>query len=278
MSHRRDLTTSEWFHIVHKGADSQDIFAAASHRSVYEDLLADAFERFGVELHAYAWMSNHVHQLVHVPNGALPEAMHRLASRYACIFNGWTDRSGPLFTDRYFSEPITSDAQLAQTARYIHRNPSAIVGSAGLVPYRWSSFGVLAGRRPAPSWLTTGVVDAGFTPSSYERYVLTPQPSDRHALGVLPPSTPTSCDELEAAVAEIASRSIDDLRRRETQRKRRCPDRDDLARGRAPGSDERRTRRAVRVERSAQRATDCPAREGPGNRLGFIRPAARSRH
>jgi hypothetical protein len=43
MSRRRDLESSEWFHIVHKGADDQDIFSAPSHRTVYEGFMADAF-------------------------------------------------------------------------------------------------------------------------------------------------------------------------------------------------------------------------------------------
>jgi REP element-mobilizing transposase RayT len=213
MTRQRDLTSSDWFHLVQKGADAQDIFSAASHRTVYEELVDEAFRPVGIELHAYAWMTNHTHQLVHAPNGGLPEAMQRLGSRYAALYNGWTNRSGPLFTARYFSVPITSDAQLAQTARYIHRNPLAIVGTAGLVDYRWSSLGALCGRRLAPEWLATGLAMSGFDADAYERYVLTPQPSDRIGFGDLPPSSPTGCDEIEAAVAAVAGRSIDDIRR-----------------------------------------------------------------
>lgn len=213
MTRQRDLTTSEWFHLVQKGADAQDIFSAASHRSVYEDLVADAFDRFGIEVHAYAWMTNHTHQLVHAPHGGVADAMHRLGTRYALHYNGWTDRSGPLFTARYFSVPITSDEQLAQAARYIHRNPLAITGANGLVDYRWSSLGALCGRRPVPGWLSTGVVTAGSDEDSYLRYVLTPQPGDRTGLGDLPPSIPTRCDEVEMAVAAVVGRSVDDLRR-----------------------------------------------------------------
>ena len=212
MTGQRDLTTSEWFHLVQKGADGQDIFSASSHRSVYTELVAEAFERCRIELHAYAWMTNHVHQLVHAPEGGLSEAMHRLGTRYASLYNDWTDRSGPLFSARFFSEPVTSDEQLAQTARYIHRNPLPIVGSVGLVSYRWSSLGELCGRRPAPHWLTTGVVMAGFDAASYERYVVTAQPCDRMGQGVLPPITPTSCDQIESAVAAVVGRSTGDLR------------------------------------------------------------------
>lgn len=212
MTRQRDLTASEWFHVVHKGADEQDIFGATSHRTVFEEFLGDALERFDIELHAYAWMTNHAHQLVHAPHGGLSEAMHRLGTRYASVYNGWTDRSGPLFAARYFSEPVTSDEQLAQTARYIHRNPLVIVGSAGLVGYRWSSLGVMCGRGSAPAWLTTGVVADGFDESSYGRFVLTPQPGDRIGHGLLPPSTPTSCLEIESAISAVVGRSVDELR------------------------------------------------------------------
>jgi REP element-mobilizing transposase RayT len=212
MTNHRDLSSSEWFHVVQKGADAQDIFSAASHRSVYEDLLADAFTRFGVDLHAYAWMTNHTHLLAHAPRGGLPDAMHLLGSRYASMYNGWTNRSGPLFTARYFSEPVTSDAQLVQTARYIHRNPMPIVGCAGLSEYPWSSLGPLIGRRPLPDWLSTGVVVSDDDADSHERFVLTPQPGDRLPFGWLPPSIPTGCTDIEFAVAAVVGRTVDDLR------------------------------------------------------------------
>ena len=211
MTRQRDLTSSAWFHVVQKGADAQDIFGLPSHRTVYEELLAEAFGRFDIEVHAYAWMSNHTHALGHAPLGGLPEAMHLLGGRYASMYNGWTNRSGPLFTARYFSEPITSDAQLVQTARYIHRNPLPIVGSSGLVEYPWSSLGALCGRRPRPEWLAAGVVTTAFDVDSYERYVLTSQPSDREPFGWMPPSTPTRCEEIEAAVASVVGREVAEL-------------------------------------------------------------------
>jgi REP element-mobilizing transposase RayT len=212
MSRRRDLESSAWFHLVAKGADGQDIFSAASHRTVYEELVAEVFAQSEIDVHAYAWMTNHVHSLVHAPHGGLPEAMRRLGTRYATLYNGWTDRTGPLFDARYFSIPITSDAQLAQTARYIHRNPLAIVGRAGLTSYRWSSFGALCGHRRVPEWLTTGVVMDGFDGDTYAHYVLTPQPGDRIGRAGLPPSTPTSCGDVEQAVAAVTGRPVDELR------------------------------------------------------------------
>lgn len=213
MTRRRDLDSSDWFHVVQKGADAQDIFSAPSHRTVYGEVMADAFERAGVELHAYAWMTNHTHALCHAPRGGLPEAMHALGTRYAIRYNSWTDRSGPLFTSRFFSKPIVTDEQLVQTARYIHRNPLPLVGVRGLSTYRWSSMGALTGRVDRPDWLTVGVVTDGWEPGAYERFVVTQLPSDRKPFGDLAASVPTSCDEIEIAVAAVTGRSVDELRR-----------------------------------------------------------------
>lgn len=213
MTRRRDLESSDWFHVVQKGADAQDLFSAPSHRSVYEEVMADAFERADVELHAYAWMTNHNHLLCHAPRGGLSDAMHALGTRYAVLYNGWTGRSGPLFNSRFFSKPVVTDDQLVQTARYIHRNPLPIVGSHALSTYRWSSLGALTGRVDRPDWLTVGVVTQGWAPAAYERFVATQLPSDREPFGDLPPSVSTTCDEIEIAVATVVGRSIDDLRR-----------------------------------------------------------------
>lgn len=211
MSKPRDLTQSQWFHIVNRGADRQDIFSANSQRTCYQELVGETVDRSGIEVHAYAWMTNHTHMLVNVGEGDLPGAMRWLFGRYAVLYNGWTDRSGPVFTSRYFSQPILSDAQLAQTARYIHRNPLAFVPDAALVTYPWSSLGALCGRRAAPRWLSTGIVTADFTERSYLDYVLAPQPSDRRPLGDLPALTPTATTEIEQAIVAVTGITPDAL-------------------------------------------------------------------
>jgi len=81
-------------------------------------------------------MTNHIHLLVHVPDGGLADAVHRFAGRYASAFNGWTERTGRLSDCRYFGEPITSNTQLTQTARHIHRNPLAFLPPGALISYR----------------------------------------------------------------------------------------------------------------------------------------------
>lgn len=212
----RDLTQSEWFHVVQRGADRQDIFVTERDRITYETLLAEGFDRHGVEVHAYAWMSNHTHVLVRVAEGgSLSEAMHHLGSRYALAYNKATDRDGPLFTSRFHSTPVTSDAQLAHTARYIHRNPLAFVPAGALIAYRWSSLAPICGRRERPPWLASGTVAEDMTAAAYLNYVLTPQPADRLPLGNLAPLTSTSLEEILVAVSGVTNVPLDVLSARD---------------------------------------------------------------
>ena len=208
---QRDLTRSTWFHVNNRGVDRQDIYSDDHDHALFERLLGDAAARSDVEVHSYVLMSNHFHLLVHCPDGGLSDMMQWLCSRYGSAYNAHAERTGPVLGGRFYSVPVTDDAQLAQTARYIHRNPLAFVPQRALAAYRWSSLGAILGRRPSPGWLADGVVrPAGMTADRYLDYVVTSQPSDLVAesrdgcrsVGV------TAVDDAVAAVFRCDSASI----------------------------------------------------------------------
>jgi hypothetical protein len=173
---------------------------------LFEELMAEVFTPLDISVHGYALMTNHFHLLTHAPEGGLSEAMQQLCGRYGSAYNQRTERTGSLFNGRFRNVPITSDAQLTWTGRYIHRNPLAIVPPAALAAYRWSSLGVLLGRRPAPPWLITDTLLTGWaSPDEYLSYVVEAQPSDRLSQGVLPPLMTTSCDQIDAAAAAVVA-------------------------------------------------------------------------
>ncbi len=193
----RDLTASEWFHVFNRGADRQDVFSADSDYLLFEQLLAESVDRFATEVHAYALMSNHFHLLMHCPEGRLSESVQWICGRFGATYNRRTRREGPVFTSRFKSVAVTSDAQLSQVGRDIHRNPLAIVPPRALRSYRWSSLGALTGARDRPSWLSTGLLnDPDEDPSHMLHYVLLHQPGDAGAGG--PAFT---CEDIEDAVA-----------------------------------------------------------------------------
>ena len=194
-----------WFHIHNRGADRQDLFHDDADHLAFETLLADAVDRFGIEIHAWCQMTNHFHGLVFCPDDVLAETMHRVCGIYGGRYNARYRRTGPLFDGRYSSKPITSDEQLLQTSRYIHRNPSAIVGDRALAAYRWSTLGAYVGSRAAPVWLHTAFTLRLFhgDRDRYRTFVGEEQP-----LGV-PDRIDGGCrvvdlDDVECAVAEAA--------------------------------------------------------------------------
>jgi len=88
------------------------------------------------QMYAYALMGNHVHLLVKEGKDTISVSMKRLTVSYCHYFNKKYDRSGYLFTGRFKSEPVESDAYLLAMIRYIHNNPVKI----GKAINSWTSY------------------------------------------------------------------------------------------------------------------------------------------
>ena len=208
----RLIAPDSWQHITHRGADRQDVFSDDRDRLHYEFLLGELEQRFGVEVHAYCLMTNHVHALTHCVDADLSSAMQYVASTYAGRYNRRHERTGPLFGGRFHSTPIESNEQLLITSRYVHRNALSIVGTEALDAYRWSSLAKYVGRRTQPDWVHCEDLLSlfGQPREKYRDYVLQPQPSDK-------PLRPTPLNvtpgEIEWAVATAAGITAVELER-----------------------------------------------------------------
>ena len=175
-----------WYHVVNRGAARQPIFFDDRDRFEFERLLGVAHRRFGVTTHAYCWMTNHYHLLLHCPDGHLSEVMHLIGSVYVRHVNERQGRDGPLFRDRFFSKPVTSNPYLIRLVRYIHRNPLAFIPADRLATYRWSSLRAYAGDRRAPGCLVTDeMLDLVGGRERFERLIFD---SDHSDLGPVDPS------------------------------------------------------------------------------------------
>lgn len=128
-------------HIIQRGNDRRDIFVAKEDYQRYLNWLRKVAEKYGVSIHAYVLMSNHVHLLA-TPTaaGATSSMMQTLGRRYVRYFNHRYDRTGTLWEGRFRSGLIDSEYYLLACARYIEMNPVR----AGMVDtpeaYRWSSY------------------------------------------------------------------------------------------------------------------------------------------
>jgi len=129
-------------HVVQRGNNRQPCFLVEDDYHEYYLRLGAASKRYGVAIHAYALMPNHLHLLA-TPESedGVQKLMQAVGSGYVRSFNAKHERTGTLWEGRYFSSLVGSEAYLWNCYRYIELNPvrASIVREPGL--YRWSSFG-----------------------------------------------------------------------------------------------------------------------------------------
>jgi putative transposase len=143
-----------YYHVTLRGNHRQEIFFSAEDRNLLNDIVADVIPHYGARLHAYCWMTNHVHMLVQVGDTPLGRIMLRIASRYARELQARFHTTGHLFERRYHAVLVDADTYLLELVRYIHLNPVRASMVSLPADYPWSSHHAYLGQRNEP-WVTT---------------------------------------------------------------------------------------------------------------------------
>jgi len=128
-------------HIIQRGNNRQPIFAAEADYQFFRDALVEAAKKHGLAIHAYVWMTNHVHLLASPAfDDSISKTLQSVGRRYVQYFNYSYKRSGTLWEGRYRATVVDSERYLLTLMRYIELNPVR----AGMVTlpqdYPWSSF------------------------------------------------------------------------------------------------------------------------------------------
>jgi len=140
-------------HIIQRGNNRQAIFSCDADMAAYAHWLAEGAERFGVSIHGWVFMTNHVHLLA-TPSRevSLSQMMQYLGRLYVRQFNYTYTRSGTLFEGRFKTCIVQEDRYFLTCLRYIELNPVR----AGMVKdpgdYRWSSYRAHAFGVAARMW------------------------------------------------------------------------------------------------------------------------------
>jgi putative transposase len=176
-----------FYHAALRGNHREALFDAAADRLVLNDIVADVINRFGARVHAFCWMSNHLHALLQIADRPLGEIMQRVAMRYARYRHKTLRTTGHLFERRYRAKVVDTDAYFLELLRYIHLNPVA----AGIVTdpalYAWSSHKLYLGIETLP-WVTTEfglslfAADDQQARLSYAKFVRDPDSGADHSL------------------------------------------------------------------------------------------------
>ncbi|MHB1374729.1 MAG: transposase [Thauera sp.] len=138
-------------HVIQRGNNRQAIFAAERDYLLFLDLLQASAERFGVQVHAYVLMTNHVHLLVTpATHTGVAQMMQAIGRRYVRHFNDTQGRTGALWEGRYRATVVESARYLLACMRYIELNPVRANLARTPGDYRWSSYRCNAHGQPDP--------------------------------------------------------------------------------------------------------------------------------
>lgn len=150
-------------HVIQRGNNRQVCFTRNQDQAVYARWLTQYANQFDVQVHAWVFMTNHVHLLAtpQSENG-VSKMMQALGRRYVQYFNRAHSRSGTLWEGRFKASLVQSEHYLLTCQRYIELNPVRALMVKDPEDYCWSSYRCNAlGKEsqlhtPHPEYLSLG--------------------------------------------------------------------------------------------------------------------------
>ena len=161
-----------FYHVTARGNHQQSLFNDVVDYRALDQIVAASLEAARARLHAYCWMTNHIHLLVEIAELPLGVLMQRIGTRFARAMQKRVPTTGHLFDNRYHARLVDVDEYFLAVVRYIHLNPvrAGIVTSPDQYP--WSSHDIYCGHRQVV-WVTTDFgldLFASRTPEARRRY------------------------------------------------------------------------------------------------------------
>ena len=122
----RNISETQFSHVIIQGLNKDYIFAENCFKKLYLNLLDKYKQEFesNIEILAYCIMDNHAHLLIYSPKiEILSNFMQKINTCFAKRYNAQKSHTGYVFSNRFFTQSITSETQLFNCLVYIHRNP-----------------------------------------------------------------------------------------------------------------------------------------------------------
>lgn len=132
-------------HITQRGNNKVTTFHDREDFVRYRECLDQASKETGCTIHAYAFMTNHVHLLVTPErDGSASSMMRRVGCRYVKYFNRRYARTGTLWEGRFRSAVVETVSYFMRCSGYVDLNPMRAHMVRDPVDYAWSSYRCLA--------------------------------------------------------------------------------------------------------------------------------------
>jgi putative transposase len=128
-------------HIIQRGNNRQNIFTCDADFQFFRDAVISASEEQGLSIHAYVWMTNHIHLLASPMRAeSIGKFFQSVGRKYVQYFNFTYERTGTLWEGRYRATVVDSESYLMTVMRYIELNPVRAGRVAHASEYPWSSY------------------------------------------------------------------------------------------------------------------------------------------
>ncbi len=140
-------------HVIQRGTNRQPCFASEDDFAAYAYWLEEYASKNKVAVHAWVFMTNHVHLLV-TPEieGGVSRMMQSVGRHYVRYFNTTYQRTGTLWEGRFKSCVVDAENYLLVSQRYIELNPVRASMVESPEEYPWSSFRANGLGQPIKLW------------------------------------------------------------------------------------------------------------------------------
>lgn len=157
-----------FYHVTSRGDHRGHIYRDDTDRAFWMQVLAEVCARFQFVVHSFCQMGNHYHLLLETEHANLSEGMRQLNGIYSQYFNRRHDMVGHVFQGRYKAILVQKESYLLELARYIVLNPVRANIVALPEDWIWSSYTLMTGAAPPPSWLSAQWILEKFNASQPE--------------------------------------------------------------------------------------------------------------
>ena len=128
-------------HVIQRGNNREVCFFADKDYAVYLDKLKEYGCKYGVSVHSFVLMTNHVHLLMTPETEkGVSQLMQSLGRYYVGYINHSYGRTGTLWEGRYKSTLVDSENYFLTVSRYIELNPVRAEMVSHPAEYTWSSY------------------------------------------------------------------------------------------------------------------------------------------
>ena len=130
-------------HAIQRGNNRQVCFTCDEDVAAYAHWLYEASTKYGVLIHSWVFMTNHVHLLATpTEEGGLSRMFQYVGRHYVRYFNHTYQQSGTLWEGRFKSCVVQEESYFLICQRYIELNPVRANMVSNPAEYVWSSYQV----------------------------------------------------------------------------------------------------------------------------------------